>query len=406
MATLRQSTTSSIDARAALAHVMWAAIVDPAAAVSALASPPPSVLATLPPADVLTAVTESLPERADDGHASGGHGPLACACPRDDFAWRFLQHVVSDTEEGAQSASYHTELALAAARAALATCPAATPPPAARIASEPMMDDAASGRSASAHVTPSVASPEQTAAGVALLSHVANSKHLSVPQVLRAVRGTPLLRTQVVLHRRMGDHMPALCILAITLRDAEAAERYCQQAGGDSAYLMLLRLYLDPSSAEVPGAEDLQPDYDAAADLLASRGATLDPRDVLGALPPTMPLEAALTPLQRILEDRGRRWRQAQIARSLARADNLGAAYERLEQLERRVTVEEDKVCAACGARLGTKLLAVYPNGSVACYRCLRQYGEHVDPVTGTDFRVAGAGATAALPGVARTHGR
>ena len=302
MVTLRDG-AAGLSPDAALEHVSWAAAVDPVAAVEALAAPPPSSLASLAPADALAAL-----QRAELSEAQ-----------RDDVAWRYLEHVVRDTAAGAESETYHTELALCAARAAL------------------------NARDA----------PEGTEAGAALLSHLATSRLLCVPQVLRAVAGTRLYRARVVLHGRMGDHLAALRILAITLRDAEAAERYCQQAGGDEAYLQLLGLYLDPKGAQAGEANadgsiaaPLEPDYEAAADLLASRGASLDPRDVLEALPSAMPLAAAMAPLGRMLQDRATRCRQAQVARSLARADNLAAAYARLGELDRRVTVTDDKVRA------------------------------------------------------------
>lgn len=55
--------------------------------------------------------------------------------------------------------------------------------------------------------------------------------------------------------------------------------------------------------------------------------------------------------------------------------------------MSRRVVVTEERACRLCHARIGTKMSAVFPNGLLVCYKCLRKGDPHVCPVTGVDFR-------------------
>ena len=62
--------------------------------------------------------------------------------------------------------------------------------------------------------------------------------------------------------------------------------------------------------------------------------------------------------------------------------------------MSRRVVVTEERACRLCHARIGTKMSAVFPNGLLVCYKCLRKGDPQVCPVTGVDFRdgLPGAG--------------
>lgn len=71
-------------------------------------------------------------------------------------------------------------------------------------------------------------------------------------------------------------------------------------------------------------------------------------------------------------------------ARKYARAERL---YATVQLMSRRVVVTEERACRLCHARIGTKMSAVFPNGLLVCYKCLRKGDPHVCPVTGVDFR-------------------
>uniref|UniRef100_A0A0D6R6W1 Vacuolar sorting protein 39/Transforming growth factor beta receptor-associated zinc finger domain-containing protein n=1 Tax=Araucaria cunninghamii TaxID=56994 RepID=A0A0D6R6W1_ARACU len=139
-------------------------------------------------------------------------------------------------------------------------------------------------------------------------------------------------------------------------------------------------MYLDPGDGK-------EPMYKAAVRLLHCHGELLDPLQVLEALSPDMPLQLASETLSRMLRARVHHHRQGQIVQSLSRAVNLDARLARFEERSRHVQINDESLCDACHARLGTKLFAMYPNDSLVCYKCFRRYGEHTCPVTGRDFQ-------------------
>lgn len=58
-----------------------------------------------------------------------------------------------------------------------------------------------------------------------------------------------------------------------------------------------------------------------------------------------------------------------QIVRQLVRKDNLEARIARVEERSRHVCITADSTCGSCGARIGTKLFALYPDESIFCYK-------------------------------------
>ncbi len=90
------------------------------------------------------------------------------------------------------------------------------------------------------------------------------------------------------------------------------------------------------------------------------------------------------------------------VSQPLANCDRPGVIERaRARQLmSRRVVVTEERACRVCHMHIGTKMSAVFPNGVLVCYRCLRKGDPHVCPLTGVDFREAlGPGASQALTG-------
>jgi len=51
-----------------------------------------------------------------------------------------------------------------------------------------------------------------------------------------------------------------------------------------------------------------------------------------------------------------------------------------------KVVIGEERACRLCHTRIGTKMFAVYPNGTIVCFRCFRTADAHVDPVSGRNF--------------------
>ena len=57
-----------------------------------------------------------------------------------------------------------------------------------------------------------------------------------------------------------------------------------------------------------------------------------------------------------------------------------------VQLMQRRVVVTEERACAKCHMRISNKMLAVYPNGVLVCFKCSRKGDPSICPVSGQDF--------------------
>ena len=69
-----------------------------------------------------------------------------------------------------------------------------------------------------------------------------------------------------------------------------------------------------------------------------------------------------------------------------------------LQLLSRRVVTSEERACAMCHTRIGNKIFAVFPDGTLVCYRCYKQSEPNVCLATGRDFEVSPALVTEKWP--------
>ena len=58
-----------------------------------------------------------------------------------------------------------------------------------------------------------------------------------------------------------------------------------------------------------------------------------------------------------------------------------------MQLMQRRVVVTEERACSKCHMRISNKMLAVYPNGVLVCFKCSRKGDPSICPVSGQDFR-------------------
>ncbi|PRW44437.1 transforming growth factor-beta receptor-associated 1 isoform X1 [Chlorella sorokiniana] len=189
-----------------------------------------------------------------------------------------------------------------------------------------------------------------------LRAHLEASSLYDAAAVLACLQGSGLHEELVVLHSKLGDHMAALRLLALTLHDVAAAEAYARAHLPPSDYRALLHLLLEPG----PG---LEPRWDDACYLIAALGDHLDPQEVLQALPPGMPLEAAAAVLAPMMRDRLHRRRQSCLVKNLHRSRLAAAAGTLCDAQDRRVVVDEERACPHCHLRLGGKVFVVLQSG-------------------------------------------
>jgi len=216
-----------------------------------------------------------------------------------------------------------------------------------------------------------------------LQAFLEGSDYYSTQTVLGALRGTRLWLEQVLVNQKIGDHKEALHLLTFTMRDKERAVRYCEQLGTQEGYLTLLDMLLSQDP----------PLYADAVRLLGSKGAALNPLRVLEALSDEMPMQAAYSPLVRMLRDRMHRKRAGQVVKGLTRSHSLAVAQDRVVSLAEHIEMTGDRACRVCNVRIGTKVFGLYPNGVLVCYRCMMRNGkdaQHICPVTGRDFSKEG----------------
>ncbi|KAK9839815.1 hypothetical protein WJX81_003522 [Elliptochloris bilobata] len=285
----------------------------------------------------------------------------------------YLEHLVLD--RGDPDAALHTELALALVVAALRLMP---PPNVSMLAWQRACAarerDAAGG----------AAAEELRGLRGRLCALLAREPaRYDLGRLLAAVAPTELWDEQVVLHQKLGDHGAALRVLALVLGDIRAAEAYCTRWAGGEGHLALLDALLRPGDGRPPL-------YAEACHLLAAQGAHLDPRRVLDALAPDMPLALAAGTLAAMTRTALHRRRAGTLSRALHRACHLSAAAERAELMSRRVVVTEERACRLCHARIGTKMSAVFPNGLLVCYKCLRKGDPHIPGWLASNLKTSG----------------
>eukprot|EP00898_Chlorokybus_atmophyticus_P007635 jgi/Chlat1/7873/Chrsp66S07305 len=273
----------------------------------------------------------------------------------------YLEYIV--TEQGIADTQLHTELAMALLSATLAALPKDRPQHASKTRDQHPTDDV---------LMPPIRQR--------LLHFLRTSAHYSVEDVLAKVKRTQLYHEQVVLYGRTRQHQEALRVLALSLGDFEGAERYCEEHQDEDTHMLLLHIYLMPGQ----GREAL---HSQAMRLLQLHGRTLDPVQVLDSLPADIPLGLIVETLARMLRERVHRQYQGQIVRQLARATSLTAMAEHAQERLRSTVITDERSCLNCHTRISTKPFAIYPNDHLVCYKCLRKFGEHVDPVSGRDFR-------------------
>ena len=193
----------------------------------------------------------------------------------------------------------------------------------------------------------------------------------------------------VVLYAKTDRHGDALHVLVGELRAYSQAEEYCASRGGAegrrAAATLLLRLYLNPPGGGAPR-------FQAAVRLISNQPSNFDPLKVLDMLSPDMPLAVALAPLQKVVRERVHLRKEAQLVRSLHRAQYQATAEVQVSVKSQAVHMSQERVCHSCHMRLArgdgseVPFFAVYPNGTLSCYKCWRSAGSHVCPVTRRDF--------------------
>ena len=187
--------------------------------------------------------------------------------------------------------------------------------------------------------------------------------HIDWRAVRAALAVTPLHRESAAAAAAAGDADAAVATYALVLGDVDAARA---AGGGPSGDARLLALLLRPRDGGPPLRA-------AAAALAAAPDAAVDAADVVAVLPDDTPLSDAAPLVGRLLGALTHRRRAAALSKGLARATHLAARADADAAAARCVTITDDRACAECGGRIGTRVFGALPDGRVACGRCVQQ---------------------------------
>ncbi len=200
-----------------------------------------------------------------------------------------------------------------------------------------------------------------------LRSHLETSAKVDYTQILSLLQNSSLLEERAVVHWQQGDHEAVLRVLAISLRDVNAAVCYASVYLPPEDHRMLLHLLLNPeernSSSSVSGSggevEVEQPRWEDACRVVALLGNTLDSLEVVRVAPEGMPMPAAVALMAPLLRERVHRRRNGQLTAALHRSQAAAGAVTLAKVEEQHVVVDEGRACPDCHLRLGGKVFVV-----------------------------------------------
>ena len=134
-----------------------------------------------------------------------------------------------------------------------------------------------------------------------------------------------------------------------------------------SIYHTLLSLYLIPQPPH-------KPNWQPALALLSKHGARLPASSTLDIIPATLPVAELESYFRGRIRAANSIVSESRVVTGLTKTEVVSAQAELLlgdGGRNRRVVVQEDRVCGVCHKRLGQSVVAVLPDNSVVHYGCL-----------------------------------
>ncbi|EDQ91924.1 uncharacterized protein MONBRDRAFT_31360 [Monosiga brevicollis MX1] len=191
-----------------------------------------------------------------------------------------------------------------------------------------------------------------------------------IQRIKSNVEDSKLLQIELaVLFGRIGRHQEALEILVYQERDYRAAEDHCvhvyaPEGPSRQVFMMLLKLYLEPP-AETP--EALKTTYrEESLKILAVHATKVDAREAIDLLSLQTRLCDIGDFLRSIWKERSTTRKRTELARNLAKTENLQTQERLLRYHNRNVRIAELTPCATCHKPLGNRPFGVYPCGRLA----------------------------------------
>ncbi|XP_015670729.1 transforming growth factor-beta receptor-associated protein 1 [Protobothrops mucrosquamatus] len=188
--------------------------------------------------------------------------------------------------------------------------------------------------------------------------------------ILDKIAGTDLHAECAILYGKLEEHEKALHILVHELKDFSAAEDYClwnSESKGlpyrQKLFHMLLSTYFNSST----------PNHElnmAAVDLLNNHAAEFDAAWVLQLIPASWSIQLLSSFLMGAMRESLHSQRMAEIALSLAKAENLIYKHEKVKLRESPILLSDKKLCQVCQKPFSEPAFVRYPNGTVVHTHC------------------------------------
>lgn len=138
-----------------------------------------------------------------------------------------------------------------------------------------------------------------------------------------------------------------------------------------SIYHTLLSLYLTPPPPH-------KPNWQPALSLLSKHGARLPASSTLDIIPATLPVAELESYFRGRIRAANSIVSESRVVTGLRKTEVVSAQAELLlgeHGRNRRVVVQEEKVCGVCHKRIGGSVVAVLPDNAVVHYGCLGRAG-------------------------------
>ena len=142
-----------------------------------------------------------------------------------------------------------------------------------------------------------------------------------------------------------------------------------------SIYHTLLSLYLTPPQPH-------KPNWPPALDLLSKHGSRLPASSTLNIIPATLPVGELESYFRGRIRAANSIVNEARVVSGLRKSEVRSAQAELLlgdgtpggnSGRNRRVVIQEERVCGVCHKRMGRSVVAVLPDNEVVHYSCLNR---------------------------------
>ncbi|KAF0691797.1 Aste57867_17068 [Aphanomyces stellatus] len=219
----------------------------------------------------------------------------------------------------------------------------------------------------------------------ALLAFLQSPLAMYHPERLLSRTPPDMLEERAVLLANMGRHEEVLRLYVHDIRDAALAETYCNecyahQITDASIYTLFLQTYLRPPSSTHPSGPSRGPVLRSpllggigmhfVAAFMLRHADCIDVATALELLPPTLEASAVAAYLQRVLELKVEKKRNAQVQKQLLKIENLHVRGALLAAHGASVRVDLHSECTVCGRMLDRGPVLYFPDGALLHYAC------------------------------------